>query len=162
MNARGKSWWTPLGAALAGLAVATGAIAAHGIDSYLAESHESQTRSIAGVPVAAALKYLADFKTASQYQSVHALGLIAIGILSDRRRSRALTAAGWLFVLGIALFCGSLYWLSLFAHVMTDEALRAVGLMAATGGTSFIAGWFTFAVAVCPGRTSADDADTLL
>lgn len=156
MDRRGGSWWTVTGAVLAGLAVGTGAIAAHGIDSHLAESYHGQTREVAGARVPAASKYLSDFKTASQYQMTHALGLMAIGILAGRRPSRGLTVAGWLFVLGIGLFCGSLYWLSLFAHVMTEGARHGVGLSAATGGTLFIVGWLVLAAAACPCLTSPD------
>lgn len=157
MQTRGLSGWTVTGAVLAGLAVATGAMAAHGIDSYLSTNYAGQTREVVGMEVSAAHKYLTDFKTASQYQMIHGLGLIAVGLLSGSPRRRALKAAGWLFVLGICLFCGSLYWLALFSYVMPEETRHTVGLMAATGGTSFILGWFCLAAAACPCGRSAGD-----
>lgn len=160
MQTSGMSGWTVTGAVFAGMAVVTGAIGAHGIDTYLAESYSGQTREIVGENVSAAMKYLSDFKTASQYQMAHGLGLIAVGILTGTRRRRALKAAGWLFVVGTCLFSGSLYWLSLFAHVMPDETRHTVGLMAATGGTSLIIGWCCFAAAACPcGQSTVDSRD---
>lgn len=152
MGTGNVSGWVSLGAVLAGLSVATGAIAAHGIDAHLAGHYQGQTREIAGASMPAAQKYLADFKTASQYQMAHSLGLIVVGILSTRRRSCMLTAAGWLFLTGICLFCGALYGLSLFAHQMDEGARHTVGLTAATGGTLFIVGWGLLAAGACSCR----------
>jgi uncharacterized membrane protein YgdD (TMEM256/DUF423 family) len=50
-----------------------------------------------------------------------------------------------LFVVGIALFSGSLY-----ALVLTGE--RAFGAITPLGGASFIAGWVCLAVAATRGR----------
>ena len=140
------SRWVVLGALLAGMAVMTGAIAAHGIESHLTKSYEGQTRTTVGVGIPAAQKYLADFKTASQYQMYHALGIILVGLLAGRFRSRLLTAAGWAFLIGICLFSGSLYVLSLMAHGFSDGTRHAIGLTAATGGTTFIIGWICLAI----------------
>ena len=101
------SSWVALGAALAGVAVMMGAIAAHGIESHLAKSYEGQTRKTVGMEIPAAQKYLADFKTASRYQMSHALGMIVVGLLATRRRSKLLTVAGWAFLIGICLFSGN-------------------------------------------------------
>ncbi len=141
------SRWVVLGAALAGLAVMTGAIAAHGIESHLASSYEGLTRTIVGVEIPAAQKYLADFKTASRYQMFHAVGMIFVGLLADRRRSHLLSVAGGAFLVGICLFCGSLYVLSLMANGFSDGTRHMIGLTAATGGTSFIVGWACLAIA---------------
>ncbi|MCA9073795.1 MAG: DUF423 domain-containing protein [Planctomycetaceae bacterium] len=141
------SSWVALGAALAGVAVMMGAIAAHGIESHLAKSYEGQTRKTVGMEIPAAQKYLADFKTASRYQMSHALGMIVVGLLATRRRSKLLTVAGWAFLVGISLFSGSLYVLSLMAHGFSDGTRHAIGLTAATGGTSFIIGWGCLAIA---------------
>jgi uncharacterized membrane protein YgdD (TMEM256/DUF423 family) len=143
------SRWIMLGALLAGLSVALGAIAAHGIDHYLAEQYAGQTRSIAGQTMPAAGKYLEDFKTASQYQMSHALGLILIGLLKTFRPRRVLSAAAYFHLLGILLFCGSLYVLALSAHSLEDSARHVLGLAAACGGTSFIIGWMLLAASVC-------------
>jgi uncharacterized membrane protein YgdD (TMEM256/DUF423 family) len=143
------SGWIMLGALLAGLSVAMGAIAAHGIDHFLAEQYAGQSRSIVGESIPAAEKYLDDFKTASQYQMSHALGLILIGIVKTFRPRRLLSAAACFHLLGILLFCGSLYVLALSAHTLADSARHALGLTAACGGTSFIIGWLLLAASVC-------------
>ena len=57
--------------------------------------------------------------------------------------SRGLARTAWLFVTGIALFCGSLYALALGAP-------HAVGLATPVGGAAFIAGWLMLA---CTGRS---------
>lgn len=145
--------WITTGAVMAALAVACGAVAAHGIDHVLAEAYAGQTRELAGETIPAARKYLEDFKTASRYQMSHALGLIVIGLLATFRRSRLLTAAGWCHFVGMMMFCGSLYVLAMTAHTLAPSARHALGLTAACGGTSFIVGWCLFAAAVCPCRT---------
>lgn len=140
-----------VGAIMAALSVACGAIAAHGIDHYLAEQYAGQSRKIAGESIPAAQKYLGDFKTASRYQMSHAIGLILIGLLASFSRRKLLGAAGWCHLLGILMFCGSLYGLALSAHTLAPSARHALGLTAACGGTSFIVGWVLLAMAVCCG-----------
>jgi uncharacterized membrane protein YgdD (TMEM256/DUF423 family) len=80
------------------------------------------------------------FALALQYHQFHALGLILIGIVADRiPASRWLVGAGWLMLVGIALFSGSLYLLSLFG-------LHAVHAAIPFGGASFILAWLLFIV----------------
>ncbi len=160
MNTNCVSRWTSLGAVIAGLAVMSGAMGAHGIDSYLVKRYAGETREVTGVTVPAAQKYLADFKTASQYQLAHGLGLIVVGLLSGSGRRRALAVAGWSFLLGICLFCGSLYGLALTAHRLAAGARHAIGLTAATGGTLLIVGWFALAAAASPCGRSDEECHT--
>jgi uncharacterized membrane protein YgdD (TMEM256/DUF423 family) len=141
--------WLKLGALLAALAVTAGAVAAHGIEGYLEESYAGQTREMLGRSIPAAEKYLADLKTAAQYQMYHALGLLVVGLLAERRPGKLLTLAGTCFVLGIVLFCGSLYGLAVFAHGMEEPVRHGIGLTAASGGILFIVGWLCLASAVC-------------
>lgn len=123
------------GAALAGLAVVTGAFAAHGLDKTLVPKYRDlEAKTIAGQEFAAPYKYLQDFKTAAEYQMYHALGLLAVGLLSLRSRRTSLEAAGWSFVIGILLFSGSLYLL-----VITGQFW--MGAITPFGGVSFIIGW---------------------
>jgi uncharacterized membrane protein YgdD (TMEM256/DUF423 family) len=155
MAALRLSGWVKLGAYLAGLAVACGAVAAHGIDRYLAERYAGQTRELVGETMPAARKYLDDFKTASRYQMYHALGLIAIGVVaSSYGPNRRLSAAAWCHLAGIVMFCGSLYVLALTAHSLNSSTRHALGLTAATGGTLFIVGWCLFAAGACGCRTT--------
>lgn len=146
------SGWLTTGAVMAALSVSLGAVAAHGIDHFLADQYAGQTREIVGQTVPAAEKYLDDFKTASRYQMAHALGLMLIGLLASLRPRRLLSAAGWCHLLGIILFCGSLYVLTLTAHSLAPSGRHGLGLTAACGGMSFIVGWGLLAAAVCPCR----------
>jgi len=81
--------------------------------------------------------------TASHYQMIHALALVALAILcglQPEKDERFATAAGWLFFLGLIAFCGALF-------------LRAAGLLslvglAPLGGTAFMLGWLAFAIAL--------------
>jgi len=77
-------------------------------------------------------------QTAVQYHLVHGLGLVAVGLAARHGTSAWLAAAGTLLLAGIALFCGSLWWLA-----MTG---RSPGPFAPVGGTAFIAGWLALAV----------------
>lgn len=83
-------------------------------------------------------------QTAVLYQLVHGLGLVAAGILARFGTTRWLAAAGAAFIAGIALFCGSLYWLAATA--------TSLGAVAPLGGMSFIAGWVLLAVHALAGE----------
>lgn len=133
--------WLVLGALLAGLSVVTGAFAAHGLDKVYVERYAGQTRVVAGREIPLAEKYLHDFKTGAEYQMTHALGLLAVGLLAQRRSGGLLTIAGTAFVLGIFLFSGSLY-------VLTWTGVRALGAITPIGGVAFLVGWAALALSV--------------
>jgi uncharacterized membrane protein YgdD (TMEM256/DUF423 family) len=115
-----------LGALFAGLAVAAGAFGAHGLRARLAPD------------------LLEVFETAARYQMYHALGLLAVAWAAARWPQPAVTAAGWCFVVGIAVFCGSLYVLSL-------TGVRWLGAITPLGGLAFMAGWLALALAAWRG-----------
>lgn len=114
--------WFALGAGNAFLSVALGAFAAHGL----------RTR------VAAEL--LPVFETGARYHMYHALGLIAVGMLSLHRPSGLLDASGWSMLVGIVLFSGSLYCLTL-------SGVRALGAITPFGGVAFLVAWALLVVA---------------
>jgi uncharacterized membrane protein YgdD (TMEM256/DUF423 family) len=64
----------------------------------------------------------------------HALALFVVAWLSRERNSVLVSRAGWLFCLGVMLFCGSLYGLAL-------SGIRWLGAVTPLGGLAFIAGW---------------------
>ncbi len=74
------------------------------------------------------------------YQLIHTLALLAVGVwlrLADpaaHTGSAALAVAGWAFVAGVVLFCGSLYALALGGP-------RLLGPVTPLGGVAFIVGW---------------------
>lgn len=105
-----------LGAANGFLAVALGAFAAHGLKDVLSEG------------------LLEVFRTGVDYQAIHALALLAVGILGRSSDRRGLRLAGWAFATGILLFSGSLYLLAL-----TDA--RLLGIVTPFGGSAFLLGW---------------------
>lgn len=105
-----------LGAVNGFLAVAFGAFGAHALKELLSPG------------------LLAVFQTGVEYQGVHALALVAVGLLGRDSRSKALNLAGWAFATGILLFSGSLYLLAL-----TD--IRLLGAVTPFGGTAFLLGW---------------------
>lgn len=74
------------------------------------------------------------YQTSSSYHGIHALGLIAVGLLLLHIRSRWAEAAGWLLLLGILLFCGSLYSLAM-------TGIRPLGIVTPFGGVAFLLGW---------------------
>ena len=75
------------------------------------------------------------YQTASQYHFYHALGLLLVGVLGLHwPTSACLRWAGWLLIIGMVLFSGSLYVLSL-------TGLRWLGAVTPFGGVAFIAAW---------------------
>jgi uncharacterized membrane protein YgdD (TMEM256/DUF423 family) len=81
------------------------------------------------------------FRTAVQYQFFHALGVLAIGLIVERITARSIVLAGWLLVLGVALFSGSLY-------AIVGGAPPFIGIVTPIGGLCLIAGWLYAAYAV--------------
>lgn len=135
-------YWLILGALLAGLSVATGAFAAHGLDAVFQKKYESaEPKIVAGFSVPASYKYLQDFKTGAEYQMYHALALIAVGLVSQTRKSVALDVAGWCFLIGIVLFSGLLY-------ALTITGVRWLGAIVPIGGVAFIAGWISLVIGI--------------
>ncbi len=81
------------------------------------------------------------FETAVQYHFYHSLALLAVGVIALQQPQAALLrSSGWLFLLGIVVFSGSLYLLSM-------TGMRWLGAVTPLGGLSFIAGWACLAAA---------------
>lgn len=91
------------------------------------------------------------FETAVQYQFFHSLGLLGIGLLLRERRSLLLNWSAGLILIGLALFCGSIY-------ALTFGAPKLFGMVAPFGGVSLMAAWICFALAVWRTRFSPDRA----
>jgi uncharacterized membrane protein YgdD (TMEM256/DUF423 family) len=79
------------------------------------------------------------YKTGVQYQFYHTFALLAVGILMHFNTSKALKWSGYLFVVGILLFSGSLY-------IMTITGIKGLGIITPFGGTVWIAAWFLLMV----------------
>lgn len=88
---------------------------------------------------------LSTFETAVRYHLYHALALLGAAVVLARWPDSAFAAlAGWLFLLGIVLFSGSLYALAL-------SGVRWLGAITPFGGLAFIAGWVCLALAAWRG-----------
>jgi len=75
------------------------------------------------------------YQTAVHYHFYHTLALLAVGLLAALQpQTLLLRSSAWLFFLGLLIFCGSLYLLSL-------TGLRWLGAITPLGGLAFIAGW---------------------
>ncbi|MEX0893386.1 MAG: DUF423 domain-containing protein [Gemmatimonadota bacterium] len=105
-----------LGSLLALLAVAAGAFGAHALSSRLPADR------------------LDIFEVGARYHMYHALALLAVAWASTRWSTPLVAAAGWLFVVGVVVFAGSLYALALGAP-------RWFGAITPIGGVCFLAGW---------------------
>lgn len=102
--------------------VGLGAFAAHGLKGQLSA------------------EYLAVFQTGVHYQMLHALALLGLAALWQRLGGRLLTAAGVCFCVGILLFSGSLY-------ALTLSGISALGMITPMGGLTFLAGWLCLGLA---------------
>ncbi|WP_257347531.1 DUF423 domain-containing protein [Pseudalkalibacillus decolorationis] len=112
-----------LGAVNAGLAVILGAFGAHGLESKLSA------------------KMMEVFKTGVQYHIFHALGLFVIAFLADKFAGSALIHwAGWVMLIGIVLFSGSLY-------VLSTTGISKLGIITPFGGLAFIISWLLIVIA---------------
>lgn len=114
--------WIGIGAVLGLLGVVAGAAGTHALRGSL-EPGDLDT-----------------FETAVRFQMYHAFALLATGLIADRWRSRWTDAAGWLFLLGVLLFSGSLYGLAL-------SGVGVLGAIAPVGGLSLILAWAALAIA---------------
>lgn len=103
------------------LAVILGAFGAHGLKNILDPS---------GLEV---------WKTAVSYHFYHTLALLFVSTLPESK-SRAANLTVWFFSLGILLFSGSLYLISL-KDVLEISQLSILGPITPLGGLCFILGW---------------------
>ncbi len=102
--------------------VALGAFAAHGLKSRLSA------------------EYLAIFHTGVTYQLVHTLALMGVALLATQIPGRLITWAGVSFAIGILLFSGSLY-------LLTLTGFGKLGIITPFGGLAFLVGWFCLGLA---------------
>ncbi|MCL7970747.1 MAG: DUF423 domain-containing protein [marine benthic group bacterium] len=116
-----------IGAILAGTGVASGAFGAHALETRLTPD------------------LLAVYETGVRYGLMHALAILIAALACERWPAAGWGRAVWSFVLGIALFSGSLVALAL-------TGLRVLGAVTPLGGICFLVGWgFTARAAVRSG-----------
>jgi uncharacterized membrane protein YgdD (TMEM256/DUF423 family) len=116
-------------ALLGALSVALGAFAAH------------QLRTMASADI------VAIFETGVRYQFYHTFALFLVAFLSERIHNKWMIWAGNCFIMGIILFCGSLY--ALTALAIAESTHRTlVGVATPIGGIFFILGWIFLYIGV--------------
>jgi uncharacterized membrane protein YgdD (TMEM256/DUF423 family) len=94
-------------------------------------------------------KALAWWDTAVRYHLLHALALVLAGILG--RRGARVRLAGWGFLLGIALFSGTLY-------AMALGGPHWLGMVTPVGGVGLLLGWWGIVLAGRSAAASPGDA----
>ena len=118
--------WLITASLLAGLADAAGAFGAHGLKKLV----EPQ--------------YVDTFKTGAQYQFYHALAIGFATLVSQFIDNQWIKRVNWSFLLGIILFSGSLYILTL-GKVLNTEGVNWFGIITPLGGLFFLFGWLSLA-----------------
>ncbi len=80
------------------------------------------------------------FETAVRYQFYHAFALLGSGILYREFPNKFIKWSGKFFIIGIILFCVSLYVLT-FIQAAVLPGYDWIGAITPLGGLAFIAGW---------------------
>lgn len=115
--------WVATGAFLGALGVLMGAFGAHVLKAHLSAD------------------MLAVFETGARYHLVHAVALVLVGLVAAQWPERRLVhAAGVLLLVGMLIFSGSLYALSI-------SGVRILGAITPFGGVALVAGWVCLALA---------------
>lgn len=115
-----------LGGVFGFLAVAAGAFGAHALEARLAPDRMEL------------------FQLAARYQMYHALALVAVAWAADRWPTTSTALAGWAFVLGTLIFCGTIY-------LLAFGAPRWFGAITPIGGVALLVGWAALVVSAVRG-----------
>jgi uncharacterized membrane protein YgdD (TMEM256/DUF423 family) len=106
-----------IGAVNAFLSVALGAFGAHALEGKISQ------------------KYIDTWNTGVLYQMFHSIGILIVGVLAGNIASSSLLNwSGWLMLIGIILFSGSLYILSI-------SGIKVLGAITPLGGVAFLIAW---------------------
>ena len=110
------------GALLGAIAVILGALGAHALKNILAPEQ------------------LLSFETGVKYQMYHALLLVILSLAIKPTSSKYLLTAVNLIFLGVILFSGSIYLLTI-KNILGMEFLKFVGPITPIGGILIVVGW---------------------
>ncbi len=117
------------GSVFAALAVILGAFGAHALKQVLLPDQ------------------LQVFETGVKYQFYHSFALLATGIIYASFPFKQVKLASSFFIIGILLFSGSLYALTLL-KMNGQIGLGGVGIVTPIGGLFFIAGWLLLTMGI--------------
>ncbi|MFC9707583.1 DUF423 domain-containing protein [Paenibacillus sp. NPDC056933] len=116
--------WMMFGAVLTMLSVAIGAFGAHMLKDKIGADA------------------IAVYETGVQYHMIHAIALLIIGLTAGQLGPSAkLKWAARLLFVGIIIFSGSLY-------VLSISGIKMLGAITPIGGVAFIVGWLLLAMDV--------------
>ena len=111
------------GAIFMGLAIVLGAFGAHALKESLSP------------------EMMKVYQTGVEYQFNNALGLLLIGLIGFQIQSKYIKWSGTLITIGIILFSGSLY-------ILSVSGIHWIGVITPIGGMSFVAGWIFLVFAI--------------
>jgi uncharacterized membrane protein YgdD (TMEM256/DUF423 family) len=112
------------------LAVALGAFGAHALKDMLVANNRLET-----------------YELATRYHFYHTLALIGVSILMDKFPGKYIQLSATFLLLGVILFSGSLYILSL-------TNISKFAIVTPLGGVFMIAGWTSLLMAIVKKRAS--------
>lgn len=117
--------YVTIGGIFALLSIAFGAFGAHALEDKLS------------------MQALETFHTGVQYQMYHGIALVLTALLSKQASldQKRLHWAGVFFVIGVVLFSGSLYMVSL-------AGISKFGIVAPFGGVSMMLGWLLLILSI--------------
>jgi len=116
------TFWVVIGSLLGASGVGLGAFGAHALKTRLSPED------------------LIIYETAARYHLIHALAIIALGLAAQRIDNWTIRFAGMFLTVGILIFSGTLYALTLTGQ-------RQLGMVTPIGGAALIIGWLLFALA---------------
>jgi len=123
MNNQTTITFIKLGALMMALSVVFGAFGAHALKDVLDE-HMTKV-----------------YHTAIEYQFYHSLGMFVVAFVAYINDDKKVKIAGYIMVVSTAVFCGSLY-------AMTITEFKWLGAITPIGGTGFIISWIMLLVSL--------------
>lgn len=116
-----------LGALLAGITIAMGALGAHALKDILTAAQ------------------LQTYETAVRYQLFHVFALFVIGILQNQYPQLSLGICTKLVLVGMLLFGGSIYLVLFLSHIAVPIPFW-IYLITPLGGLCYISSWLLLAI----------------
>ena len=111
------------GSILGLLGVGLGAFGAHSLRGYFKDHADLE----------------AIYRTATEYQMVHAVALLGVAWAASRWPGPLIHWSGYLLIVGVVVFSGSLYALSM-------TGIRGFGAITPIGGVALLAGWLCLGI----------------
>ncbi len=103
---------------------ATSALVANGLGAFGTHALKSKL----------AVNLMTAYQTGVQYQFYHSLGLLLIGVLMFHVKNTWINLSCIAIAVGIILFSGSLY-------ILSVTGIKGFGIITPFGGLAFMAGW---------------------